>query len=81
VVDAQLGRHGRDLVDPALRDTGTTLRLPRSAREARLDVRYLVASGHDVTVVGPQSSAAAGGRVRSAPDVAAALDALRRAAR
>ena len=81
VVDAQLGRHGRELVDPALRDAGTTLRLPRSAHEARVDVRYLVASGHDVIVVGPQSSAAAGGRVRSAPDVTAALAALRRAAR
>jgi hypothetical protein len=81
VVDARLGRDGRELVDPALRDAGTTLRLPRTAREARVDVRYLVASGHDVIVVGPQSSAAAGAGVRTAPDVPAALAALRRAAR
>ena len=81
VVDAQLGRDGRELVAPALRDAGVTLRLPRTAREARVDVRYLVASGHDVTVVGPQSIAAAGAGVHTAADVPAALSTLRRAAR
>jgi ABC-type sugar transport system substrate-binding protein len=81
VIDARLGRDGRELVDPALRDAGVTLRLPRSAREARVDVRYLVASGRRVIVVGPQSSAAAVPGVRRAPGVAAALAALSRAAR
>ncbi len=81
VVDAPLGRDGRELVDPALRDAGATLRLPRTAREARVDVRYLVASGYDVIAVGPKSSAVAGAGVRTAPDVPAALAALRHAAR
>ena len=81
VVDARLGRDGRELVDPALRGAGAALRLTRNAREARVDVRYLVASGHRVIVVGPQSSAAASDGVQRAAGVPEALAALRRAAR
>ncbi|MEP6953215.1 MAG: hypothetical protein ABI950_04025 [Solirubrobacteraceae bacterium] len=81
VVDARLGRAGRELVDPALRDAGAVLRLPRTAREARVDVRYLVASGHRVIVVGPQSSASARPGVLRASGVPDALAAVRRSAR
>lgn len=58
VIDAALGRHGRDLVDPALSARHATVRLPRTPAEARTDVRYLEATGHRVTAVGPQSTAA-----------------------
>ncbi len=78
VVDAALGRAGRDLLDPRLRDAHVAVRLPRDAREARTDVRYLAASGHAVVVVGPQSLAAAGAGVRRASGVAAALRSVRR---
>jgi len=67
VVDASVGRHGRDLIDPALKASGATIRLPRTPAEARTDVRYLEASGHRVQARGPMSTAA--------------LDALRRAGR
>ena len=56
------------------------VRLPRSAHEARIDVRYFAAPGYDrVIVVGPRSSAAAArpGAQRP-PDVPGALAALRR---
>jgi hypothetical protein len=58
VVDAALGRHGRELVDPRLSRPGVELRLPRTPSEAATDVRYLQATGHQVTAVGPQSEAA-----------------------
>jgi hypothetical protein len=61
VVDASLARDGRELVDARLRDAADELRVPRTAAEARTDVRYLEASGHRVVVAGRQASAAAAG--------------------
>ena len=78
VVDAALGRAGRDLIDPRLRAADAAVRLPRSPREARIDVRYLMASGHAVVVVGPQSSAVAGPGARRSATLAEALAAVRR---
>jgi hypothetical protein len=62
VVDAALARDGRELVDAQLRDAADELRVPRTAEEARTDVRYLAASGHRLVVAGPQARAAAAGR-------------------
>lgn len=81
VVDAALARDGRDLVDPRLEAAGTELRVPRSAAEARTNVRYLAAQGRPVVVLGPNAGAAAratGLPVQRAPSVDAALAALRR---
>jgi hypothetical protein len=61
VVDAALARDGRELVDARLRDAADELRIARTAAEARMDVRYLAASGHRVVVAGPQARAAAAG--------------------
>jgi hypothetical protein len=61
VVDPALARDGRELVDDRLRDAADELRVPRTAAEARLDVRYLLESGHRVVVAGPEASAAAAG--------------------
>ena len=61
VVDTALARDGRELVDDRLRDAADQLRVPRTAAEARLDVRYLLESGHRVVVAGPEASAAAAG--------------------
>lgn len=61
VVDAALARDGRELVDDRLRGAADELRVPRTAAEARTDVRYLLASGHRLTAAGPQSTAAAAG--------------------
>jgi hypothetical protein len=58
VVDPALARDGRELVDARLRDAADELRVPRTAVEARTDVRYLRASGHRVVVAGPEASAA-----------------------
>ena len=78
VVDASLGRPGRALIDPRLRAADAAVRLPRTAREARVDVRYLVASGHTVVVVGPQSASTDGRGVRRATTLDEALQAVRR---
>ncbi|MEA2255128.1 MAG: hypothetical protein QOG35_1173 [Solirubrobacteraceae bacterium] len=82
VVDAGLARHGRALLDPRLRSVRADLRLPRTAAEARTDVRYLVAGGDAVVVVaGPRSIRAArdaGARVLPAADLDAALRAVGR---
>jgi hypothetical protein len=82
VIDAAAARHGRDLLDPRLRSAGADVRLPRTAQEARTDLRYLVASGDAaLVVVGPRAAAAAretGIRARRAADVAHALRAIRR---
>jgi hypothetical protein len=59
VVDAAAARDGRELVDPRLRAVDTEVRLPRTAAEARTDVRYLAKLGKRVVVAGPQSTAAA----------------------
>ena len=67
VIDADLARDGRDLVNPRLRALDAELRLPRSETEARTDVRYFAAQGYRVMVAGPDSRAAA-----KAPGVRAA---------
>jgi hypothetical protein len=59
VVDAAAARDGRDLVDPRLDSVDAEVRLPRTAAEARTDVRYLAELGHRIVVAGPQASAAA----------------------
>jgi hypothetical protein len=59
VVDAAAARDGRDLVDPRLRAADAEVRLPRTAAEARIDVRYLAELGHRVVVAGPTATAAA----------------------
>lgn len=61
VVDAPAARDGRALVDPRLRTLEADVRLPRSAAEARTDVRYFAAQGYDrVVVAGPRAIGAAG---------------------
>ena len=59
VIDAALARDGRDLVDPRLRGLDAELRLPRTAAEARTDLRYFAAQGYRLAVAGPDSRAAA----------------------
>jgi hypothetical protein len=59
VIDAAAARDGRELVDPRLRDTGAEVRLPRTEREARTNVRYFDKLGYRVVVAGPRSTAAA----------------------
>jgi hypothetical protein len=59
VVDAAAARDGRDLVDPRLEATGADVRLPRTAAEARINVRYMAELGKRVIVAGPQATAAA----------------------
>ncbi|MGH2713059.1 MAG: hypothetical protein ACRDM7_04090, partial [Thermoleophilaceae bacterium] len=46
VIDAAAARDGRDLVDDRLSSVGAEVRLPRTAAEARTDVRYLAAQGY-----------------------------------
>jgi hypothetical protein len=82
VIDAPAARDGRALVDPRLRTADADVRLPRSADEARTDVRYFAARGYDrVIVAGPRSTAAASdahvAAVRAA-DLPGALAAVRR---
>jgi hypothetical protein len=68
-------------VDPRLRDAPADVRLPRTAAEARTDVRYFAAQGYDrVIVAGPRSTSAAADSaiaVRAA-DLPSALAAARR---
>jgi len=59
VVDAAAARDGRDLVDPRLQDADAEVRLPRTAAEARTNVRYLAELGRRVVVAGPKATAAA----------------------
>lgn len=59
VIDAAAARDGRDLVDPRLEAADAEVRLPRTAAEARTDVRYLAELGKRVVVAGPQATAAA----------------------
>jgi hypothetical protein len=59
VIDASLGRDGRELVDPRLRDLDAELRLPRTEAEAETDLRYFAAQGYRLLVAGPDSRAAA----------------------
>jgi hypothetical protein len=81
VVDAAAARDGRTLVDPRLRDVSADVRLPRTADEARTDVRYFGAQAYRIIVAGPRSTAAAhatGVTARETRDVAGAVAALRR---
>jgi hypothetical protein len=59
VIDAAAARDGRDLVDPRLRSVDADVRLPRTAAEARTNVRYLAELGSRVVVAGPKATAAA----------------------
>jgi hypothetical protein len=59
VMDANLGRDGRELVAPRLRDLDAELRLPRTEAEAETDLRYFAAQGYRLVVAGPDSEAAA----------------------
>ena len=54
VIDAAAARDGRELVDARLRDSDAQVRLPRTAAEARTDVRYFAAQGYRVVVAGPR---------------------------
>ena len=82
VIDAPAARDGRALVDPRLRTTEADVRLPRTAAEARTDVRYFAAQGYDrVIVAGPRSTAAAHSSnvaALRAADLQGALAAVRR---
>ncbi len=81
VVDSALSAHGRELVDPRLKDVDADVRLPRSSREARTNVRYFDELGYRVVVAGPRASAAAdatGVDAEQAPDLAGALRAASR---
>ena len=59
VIDASLASHGRELVDPRLKDVDADVRLPSNATEARTNVRYFDALGYKVYVAGSDASAAA----------------------
>jgi hypothetical protein len=59
VIDAAAARDGRDLVDPRLQNADAEVRLPRTAAEARNNVRYLAELGKRVVVAGPKATAAA----------------------
>jgi hypothetical protein len=59
VIDAAAARDGRDLVDPRLQSADAEVRLPRTAAEARTNVRYLAELGRRVVVAGPKATAAA----------------------
>jgi hypothetical protein len=59
VIDAAAARDGRDLVDPRLEAADAEVRLPRTAAEARTNVRYLTELGKRVVVAGPKATAAA----------------------
>lgn len=76
VVDAPLGRDGRELVDERLKAVDAEVRLPRNATEARTNVRYLNELGYRVVVAGPDATAAADGTGVGATRVAGLDDAL-----
>jgi hypothetical protein len=81
VIDAAAAREGRDLVDPRLRSVDAEVRLPRTAAEARTNVRYLAELGKRVVVAGPKATAAAesaGVAAVRAGDLSAALAAAGR---
>jgi hypothetical protein len=59
VIDAVAARDGRDLVDSRLEVADVDVRLPRTAVEARTNVRYLAELGRRVVVAGPKATAAA----------------------
>jgi hypothetical protein len=59
VIDAAAARDGRELVDPRLQSADADVRLPRTAAEARTNVRYMAELGRRVVVAGPNATAAA----------------------
>jgi precorrin-4 methylase len=59
VIDSSLASQGSELVDPRLDDVDAAVRLPRSADEARTNVRYFHALDYRVYVAGAGSTAAA----------------------
>jgi hypothetical protein len=59
VIDAAAASDGRELVDPRLEAADAEVRLPRTAAEARTNVRYLAELGKRVVVAGPQATGAA----------------------
>jgi hypothetical protein len=59
VIDASLASHGRELVDPRLKDVDAEVRLPSNATEARTNVRYFDALDYKVYVAGSDATAAA----------------------
>lgn len=81
VIDAGAAGDGPDLVDPRLRAADAEVRLPRTAAEARTNVRYLAELGKRVVVAGPRATAAAdsaGVAAVKARDLDGALAAARR---
>jgi hypothetical protein len=81
VIQAAAARDGRDLVDSRLAEADAEVRLPRTAEEARTNLRYLAAQGYDIVVAGPQVAEAAGAtgvRAERAPGLNAALAAIAR---
>jgi hypothetical protein len=81
VIDASLARDGRDLIDSRLETIDAELRVPRSDREARTNVRYFDALGYRVVVAGRRSEAAAGATgiaASRATDIVSAVAATRR---
>ena len=59
VIDAALARDGRDLVDSRLEGVDAEVRLPRTAEEARVNVRYFDALDYRVYVAGSEATSAA----------------------
>lgn len=82
VIDASAARDGRALIDRRLRGLDADVRAPRTATEARTDVRYFAAQGYDrVIAVGPHSQAAVRAArvpVTTAADLSGALTAAQR---
>ena len=81
VIDAAVARDGRDLVPPRLQAADAEVRLPRTAAEARTNVRYLAELGNRVVVAGPKATAAADGAGVAAVKAGDLSDALAAAAR
>ena len=78
VIDASAARDGRNLVDARLRAVDAEVRLPRTAAEARTNMRYFDAQDYRVVVTGAKASAAAdatGVEAVQAPDLRGALSA------
>lgn len=59
VIDSSLARDGRALLDERLEDTPAEVRVPRTAEEARTNVRYFTELGYRLVVAGPNAGAAA----------------------
>jgi hypothetical protein len=81
VIDAGAARDGRDLVDSRLVEADAEVRLPRTAREARTNLRYLSAQGYDIVVAGPLAAEAASATGAKAERTAGLGEALAAAGR